>query len=72
MEYGNPHSPSYYMSAYNYGDLIHWDRKRQTVEEWEQNAFQRDWQWLSFVEAARSLAYLYIGFGQVVRAAIDT
>jgi len=28
LEYGNEHPPTYYLSAYNYGELIHWDSGR--------------------------------------------
>jgi hypothetical protein len=70
MEYGSDHPPTYYLKTYNYGELIHWDRGRETLEEWEKDAFQRDWQRISFVEAATGLAYLYIGFGEVVRSAL--
>jgi len=70
MEYGNQYPPTYYLKAYNYGELIHWDSGRETLEKWEQDAVQRSMQRMGFLEAATSLAYLYIGFSEVVRAAI--
>jgi hypothetical protein len=70
MEYGSDHPPTYYLKAYNYGELIHWDRGRETLEAWGQDDFQRAWQRMSFLEAATGLAYLYIGFSEVVRTAI--
>jgi hypothetical protein len=70
MEYGSQHPPTYYLSAYNYGELIHWHRGRETLEAWEKDVFQRDSGRMSFLEAATGLAYLYIGFSEVVRTAI--
>jgi hypothetical protein len=70
MEYGSDHPPTYYLKTYNYGELIHWDRGRETLAEWETDRFQRDWQRMSFLEAATGLAHLYIGFSEVVRTAI--
>lgn len=70
MEYGNQHPPTHYLKAYNYGEYIHWDSGRETLEEWDRDVVQRDLQKLAFLEAATSLAYLYIGFSEVVRAAI--
>lgn len=71
VDHGNPHPPTYYLKTYNYGELIHWDRGRETLEAWGADGARRDWERISFLEAARSLAYLYIGFGEVVRAALS-
>lgn len=70
LEYGSEHPPTYYLSAYNYGELIHWDRGRETIATWEQDPFHRSVQRYAFLEAATGLAHLYIGFSEVVRTAI--
>jgi hypothetical protein len=69
MEYGNEHSSSYYLSAYNYGDLIHWDRKREVLKKWSADEVQKNLQRFAFVEAATSVALAYIGFSAIVRRA---
>ena len=71
MEFGNDHPPSYYFSAFNYGDLIHWDRKREVLEQWSESDFEKHGQRFAFVEAAASIALAYIGFSEVVRRAIS-
>lgn len=70
MEYGSDHPPTYYLSTYNYGELIHWDRGRETLAAWEADAFDQAHQRMAFLEAAIGLAYVYIGFSEVVRTAI--
>lgn len=70
LEYGNEHPPTYYLSAYNYGELIHWGSKRDVLAQWEQDAFHKHRERFAFLEAATGLAYLYIGFSEVVRMAI--
>jgi hypothetical protein len=68
MEYGNDHPPSY-VSAYNYGELIHWERGRETLAAWQQDPFDEAHTRRAFLEAATGLAYVYIGFSEVVRTA---
>lgn len=70
LEYGNNHSPTYYLSAYRYGDLIHWDSKREVIAAWETDPFYRHHERMAFLGAAAGLAHLYIGFSELVRAAI--
>jgi len=70
MEYGNDHPPNYYLSAYNYGELIHWDSGRETLAEWGKDPFHNAHQRMAFLEAATGLAYVYIGFSEVVRTAL--
>ena len=70
VEIGNPDPPTYYLSAYNYGELIHWDRGRETLAAWEKDPFWRAHERMAFLEAATSLAYVYIGFSEIVRAAL--
>ncbi|HZO97028.1 MAG TPA: hypothetical protein VFB42_06615 [Gaiellaceae bacterium] len=70
MEYGNDHPPTFYLSTYNYGELIHWDSGRDTLAAWEEDPFHHAHQRMAFLEAATGLAYVYIGFSEVVRTAI--
>jgi hypothetical protein len=71
MEFGNEHTPSYYFSVFNYGDLIHWGCKSHVLEGWSENEVQRDLQRFGFIEAATSIALAYIGFSGVVRRAVS-
>jgi hypothetical protein len=70
MEYGNDHPPTYYLSAYNYGELIHWDSGRETLAGWAQDPLDAAHTRMAFLEAATGLAYVYIGFSAIVRRAI--
>jgi hypothetical protein len=71
MEYGNEHPPTYYLSAYNYGELIHWDSKRDTLAEWAKDPYDHAKGRMAFLEAASGLTYVYIGFSELVRRAIS-
>jgi hypothetical protein len=68
MEFGNEHPPTYYLSAFNYGELLHWGRKRDVIATWAESEVDRNTQRFAFLEAASGLALLYIGFSAVVRA----
>jgi hypothetical protein len=70
LEFGSDHPPTYYLSAYRYGDLIHWDSKREVIAAWEKDPFHKHRARMFFLEAASGLAHLYIGFGELVRTAI--
>jgi hypothetical protein len=70
LEYGNDHPPTYYLSAYNYGELIHWGEKRDVVAQWGESDLDKHRQRMAFLDAATGLAYLYIGFSELVRTAI--
>ncbi len=70
LEYGNRHPPTHYMSVYNYGDLLHWGKKRDVFAKWEQDEFSKHHERMAFLEAATGLAYLYIGFSELVRTAV--
>jgi hypothetical protein len=70
LEFGNDHPPNYYLSAYNYGDLIHWDSNRDVIAFWEADPFYKQHERMAFLEAAAGLAHLYIGFGELVRTAL--
>lgn len=69
LDYGEPDSPEFLLSSYNYGDLLHWGRKRETVAGWEEDEFARSDRRLAFLMAAAGLAHLYIGFAVLARTA---
>ena len=69
MEFGNEHSPSFYFRAFNYGDLVHYGKQAGTLAAWTPEELQRHR--FGFVEAAASIALVYIGFSEVVRRAIS-
>lgn len=64
-------SPETLISAYQYGDLIHWTDKRSVIDAVAGDPFQQAWQRLAFLEAVTGPAHLYIGFSLVVRAALN-
>jgi hypothetical protein len=64
MEFGNEYPPT----RFNYTEVFHWDPER--AAEWAQGASHPDLQRFGWLEAATSLALLYIGFSELVRAAI--
>jgi hypothetical protein len=55
MEYGNPEPPTYYLSAYNYDELIHWDSKRDVLAEWAKDPYDHAKGRMAFLEAATGL-----------------
>ena len=59
------------LSAFNYGDLIHWDRKREVLDKWGESEIEKQRQRFCLVEAATSIALVCIGFSEVVRRAIS-
>ncbi len=71
MEYGSPHPPTYYLKAYNYGDLLHWGRGRETLAEWDKDPYDQAAGRMAFLEAATGLAYVYIGFSELLRRALS-
>ena len=69
-EYGNPHPPTYYLSTYNDGELIHWGSGRDALATWEKDPVHYARKRMAFLEAASGLAFVYVGFSAVVRRAI--
>jgi hypothetical protein len=71
FEYDEEHSPQYLLSLYSYGDLLHWDAaKGETLARFETDPFVDGDRRLAYLEAASALAHLYIGFGELARAAV--
>lgn len=71
LDYDEPDSPEFLLSSFNYGDLLHWGLKRETIAKWEEDEFAHNDRRLAFLLAAAGLAHLYIGFGILARAAIS-
>jgi len=72
LDYQEEHSPSFLLSAFDYGDLIHWDEKRSVVEAWEQDPYTGAHRRLAFLSAAAAIAHLYIGFAVLAETATST
>ncbi len=64
------HSPQEVLKTFNYGDLIHWGSERDDVLSPDEDAFRAADQRFAFLGAALGLAHVFIGFGELVRAAI--
>lgn len=65
-------SPEQLISAYQYGDLIHWGDKREIVDVVSTDPFWEGWQRMLFLDAVAGLAHLYLGFSLVIRAALGS
>ncbi|HEX4838340.1 MAG TPA: hypothetical protein VFV03_07455 [Solirubrobacteraceae bacterium] len=65
-------SPQTLISAYQYGDLIHWGHHRDKLEAVADDPFQDAHQRMQFLDAAAGLSHLYMGFSLLVRAALGT
>jgi len=63
-------SPEQLISAYQYGDLIHWGDQRSVISAASNDPFDHAWQRLAFLEAITGPIHIYLGFSLVVRAAL--
>jgi hypothetical protein len=70
LNYAEEHSPAQLLSYYNYGDLVHWDTKREKLAAFAEDEFVDAERRLVFLTAAAAIAHVYIGFGTLVRAAL--
>lgn len=59
-------SPEQLISAYNYGDLIHWGDKLSVLITVAGDPFESAWQKMAFLEAATGFTHLYLGFSLLV------
>jgi hypothetical protein len=62
--------PEQLISAYQYGDLIHWGSKRRILETAGTDPFEEAWQRMLFLDAVGGLAHLYLGFALLLEAAL--
>lgn len=67
-------SPEQVLSAYFYGEHIHWDRGRQQLDAWREDPLADAEHGLLFVRALAQLSAVYLGFSALVvsAAAFDT
>lgn len=63
-------TPAELIRIYEYGDLIHWDKRSAQVAAFGQDRFTESDRRLAFLDAASGLAHLYIGFAELARTAI--
>ena len=70
LEFDEPDSPQFLLSAFSYGDLIHWGEKRPVLAAWDKDEFLSAERRSAFLAAAAGLAHLYIGFGQLAHSAL--
>ena len=72
LNYEEEHAPSFLLSAFQYGDLIHWDEKRSVLEVWDQDKYTASHRRLAFLAAAVAIAHVYIGFAVLAETATTT
>ena len=63
-------APEMLISIYSYGDDIHWGRQREQVAAYGKSTFDSAWTRMACFEAMVGLAYVYLGFAQIVDAAL--
>jgi hypothetical protein len=62
--------PEMLISIYNYGEDIHWGDKRDEVAAWNESPFDSAWMRMACFDAMVPLAHIYLGFAQIVDAAL--
>jgi len=69
--YEEEYSPEKLLSVYNYGDLLHYDKKKSAVlEEWRRDEIVESDRRVAYLMAAAGLGHVYVGFGEVARRAL--
>ena len=58
------------ISTFNYGSDIHWGKRRELLAAWQRYEVIEAAQRLVFLESTAALSFLYIGFAQLVAAAL--
>ena len=70
LAYDEPHSPEYLLSAYGYGDLIHWGDKRGVVAAFEEDELSATETRSGFLRGAMGLSHMHMGFAVLARTAV--
>lgn len=70
FEYREHYRPDYLIRVYDYGDLLHWGQQTAELAELEADEFLAAYNRLAFLAAIAGLAHVYIGFGELARAAV--
>jgi hypothetical protein len=70
--YANEHlpGPEMLISTYSYGEDIHWGKQRDQVATYGRSDFESAWTRMACFEAMVGLAHIYLGFAQLVDAAL--
>lgn len=63
-------SPELIISAFAYGDHIHWGKHREQVAKWRLDSFLGPWNQLAFLEAVSGLAHFYMGYAVIASKAL--
>jgi hypothetical protein len=62
--------PEILISTYSYGEDIHWGKQRAQVAAYSKSEFDSAWARMACFEAMVGLAHIYLGFAQLVDAAL--
>ena len=62
--------PKEIISAFAYGDQLHWGDQREVVSRWEADQFFGPWNRMHLLEITAGLAYFYMGFAIIVARSI--
>jgi len=62
--------PEMLISTYGYGEDIHWGKQRDQVAAYSKSEFDSAWTRMACFEAMVGLAHIYLGFAQLVDAAL--
>lgn len=63
--------PKTLITAYQYGELIHWSFQRDKIAAAATDPFEQAMLRMDFLNAAAGFAHLYMGFSLLIRAALD-
>ena len=69
--YPDAATPEQTISDYFYGDHLHWDSKRDVVEQRAKSPFLDGIYRYEFFKAAAGLSHLYVGFATLVEVAVS-
>lgn len=63
-------NPSELISAFAYGEHLHWGDMREVVSQWEADQFYGPWNKIRFLEITAGLAYFYMGYAVIVARSV--
>jgi hypothetical protein len=70
FEFQEQETPEKLLSLYNNDDLLHWEKRGGVVGKWEADDYIESDRRLAYLDAARALAHVYVGFGELARRAL--
>ncbi len=62
--------PQHLLSLFQYGDLIHWDRRAEELQALASNDFDYATAEFRFIEVLLQLSHFYLGYAVLVRTAV--